>query len=124
MTDPSGFRKRLGVVIPSINTVVQAEFDAMRPRGVTNQLSRIFVRDRLIDNEDNLRGLTDDVQAGLMEAVDTVMTAEPHILVLGFSALALRDGIDGAKALQEQVRDRASCSPPMRATRRSASSAL
>src|SRR5262249_61386440 len=36
MTDSLGFRKKFGVIAPSTNTSVQPEFEAMRPRGVTN----------------------------------------------------------------------------------------
>ena len=41
MTDSLGFRKKFAVLIPSTNTSVQPEFDAMRPVGVTNHISRI-----------------------------------------------------------------------------------
>lgn len=41
MTDTLGFRKKFGVIAPSTNTSVQPEFDAMRPRGVTNHFARI-----------------------------------------------------------------------------------
>jgi maleate cis-trans isomerase len=42
MTDALGFRKKFGVIAPSTNTSVQPEFEAMRPRGVTNPQRRRF----------------------------------------------------------------------------------
>jgi maleate isomerase len=42
MGDVLGWRCRFGVMGPSTNTVVQPDFDAMRPAGVTNHYSRIF----------------------------------------------------------------------------------
>jgi maleate isomerase len=107
MRDIPGYCKRVGIVVPSINTIVQGEFDAMRPRGVTNHVSRIFIRDRRIGNEEAFGRLIDDIGDGLMEAVDTALTVEPDILILAFSAPTFRGGIEGGKALWERVRDRA-----------------
>ena len=39
MVDALGWRMKFGVIAPSTNTVVQPEFDAMRPRGVTNHFA-------------------------------------------------------------------------------------
>ena len=38
MTDTLGWRLKLGVLVPSTNTAVQPEYDAMRPPGVTNHV--------------------------------------------------------------------------------------
>ena len=43
MTDALGWRMKFGVIAPSTNTVVQPEFDMMRPRGVTNHFARIHI---------------------------------------------------------------------------------
>ena len=40
--DVLGWRCKFGVMAPSTNTIVQPEFDDMRPAGVTNHYSRIF----------------------------------------------------------------------------------
>ena len=45
MRDVLGWRRVFGVMGPSTNTVVQPDFDAMRPVGVTNHYSRIFTPD-------------------------------------------------------------------------------
>ena len=51
MTDSLGFRKKFGVVAPSTNTSVQPEFDAMRPRGVTNHFGRIHIPNDPVRND-------------------------------------------------------------------------
>jgi maleate isomerase len=43
MPDMLGYRRNFGIVIPSVNTAAQPEFEAMRPAGVTNQTARIFI---------------------------------------------------------------------------------
>ena len=42
MKDVLGWRRKFGVLGPSTNTIVQPDFDDMRPVGVTNHYSRIF----------------------------------------------------------------------------------
>ena len=45
MTDTLGSRKVFGVVTPSTNTVVQPEYDAMRPAGVVNHMEGMYIPD-------------------------------------------------------------------------------
>jgi hypothetical protein len=40
--DVLGWRKKFAVLGPSTNTIVQPDFDDLRPAGVTNHYSRIF----------------------------------------------------------------------------------
>ena len=42
MRDVLGWRRKFGVLGPSTNTIVQPDFEMMRPIGVTNHYSRIF----------------------------------------------------------------------------------
>ena len=42
MRDVLGWRRKFGVIGPSTNTIVQPDFEMMRPPGVTNHYSRIF----------------------------------------------------------------------------------
>jgi maleate isomerase len=86
---------------------VQPELDAMRPHGVTNHLSRLFVRDRLIKNDENVLTLIDDIRGGLMEAIDIAMTASPDHLVLGISAETFWEGYEGSKRLEAALQERA-----------------
>ena len=41
--DHLGYRKKLGTLGPSTNTIVQPDFDDLRPVGVTNHYSRIAI---------------------------------------------------------------------------------
>jgi len=85
MTDSLGWRAKFGVLIPSTNTSVQPEFDAMRPPGVTNHISRIRIPNMALENDADFARLVDHIAAGQIEAVDSVMTCEPDRLVLGIS---------------------------------------
>ena len=45
MRDYLAWRLAFGVTTPSTNTVVQPEYDEMRPAGVTNHLARMVIAD-------------------------------------------------------------------------------
>ena len=77
MVDALGWRIKFGVIAPSTNTVVQPEFDAMRPRGVTNHSGRIHIPNDPLRNDGDFTKLIETVRDELMAAVDRVMTCEP-----------------------------------------------
>ena len=52
MRDVLGWRRKFGVIGPSTNTIVQPDFEMMRPPGVTNHYSRIFTPNaKAVSNE-------------------------------------------------------------------------
>ena len=55
MRDVLGWRRKFGVMGPSTNTIVQPDFDDMRPPGVTNHYSRIFTPNAKAISNDTFR---------------------------------------------------------------------
>lgn len=106
MTDTLGFRRKFAVIAPSTNTAVQPEFDAMRPRGVTNHFGRIRIPNDPVRNDDDFNALMDNIRKEMMETVDQVMTCEPDYLVMGMSSETFWDGLEGSRRLQERVEAR------------------
>src|SRR5438270_4907891 len=107
MTDSLGFRKKFGVVAPSTNTSVQPEFDAMRPRGVTNHFGRIHIPNDPIRNDADFERLMENIRAAMLQAVDEVMTCEPDHLIMGMSSETFWDGLPGSQRLQARIEARA-----------------
>ncbi len=107
MTDSLGFRKKFGVIAPSTNTAVQPEFDAMRPRGVTNHFARIHIPNDPVRNDDDFNALIGNIRSSMMATIDQVMTCEPDYLVMGMSSETFWDGLEGSKRLAERVEARA-----------------
>ena len=103
MTDALGWRMKFGVIAPSTNTSVQPEFDAMRPRGVTNHFGRIHIPNNPVRNDAEFNQMMDNIRGSMMEAIDHVMTCQPDYLVLGMSSETFWDGIEGSKRLHERV---------------------
>lgn len=103
MGDVLGWRRLLGVVAPSTNTVVQPDMERMRPEGVTNHFSRIYVEDPVaLSNEDFIAG-TNAIAENTMDAVRSVMTCRPDYLVLGMSAITFYGGVQGSVDFKRRV---------------------
>ena len=103
MPDALGWRMKFGVIAPSTNTIVQPEFDAMRPEGVTNHFGRIHIPNDPIKNDDDFNQLMVNIRTAMFEAIHRVMTCEPDYLILGMSSETFWDGLEGSLLLRERV---------------------
>lgn len=103
MTDVLGWRKKFGVLGPSTNTVVQPDYDGMRPPGVTNHYSRIYTPNaQAVSNETFMAG-TRVIADNVLKAVDSVMTCNPDYLVMGMSAITFYGGVEGAAEFERRL---------------------
>lgn len=105
MTDSLGWRKKLGILVPSTNTSVQPEFDSMRPHGVTNHISRIRIPNIPLRNDADFSELIRLIGAAQTEAVDSIMSCEPDRLVLGISAETFWDGLEASRRLKRELEE-------------------
>ncbi|WP_230293589.1 arylmalonate decarboxylase [Croceicoccus sp. Ery5] len=101
--DNLGFRKLFGVLGPSTNTIVQPEFDAMRPYGVTNHYSRIIVDDAQAVSDETFMAGTQEIDSNTAAAVRGVMTCRPDYLVMGMSAVTFYGGAEGGRRWRENI---------------------
>jgi maleate isomerase len=104
--DALGWRRKFGVIAPSTNTIVQPDFDDLRPRGVTNHYARIFIPNTPIHNDDDFELLMNNIRQELLAAVDRVMTCEPDYMVMGMSSETFWDGLEGSRRFRERVEAR------------------
>jgi len=107
MTDSLGWRMKFGVIAPSTNTSVQPEFDDLRPRGITNHFSRVWIPDTTTDTDEEFMVMMNNIRAATEDAIDCVMTCSPGYIVMGMSAEAFWDGMLGAEQLKERLEKRA-----------------
>src|SRR5579864_2013699 len=98
MRDVLGYRRKFGVIGPSTNTIVQPDFEMMRPPGVTNHYSRIFTPNaKAVSNESFMAGI--QVIGGYgPAAVRSVVTGEPDYLVIAMWSVTFNGGAAGADA--------------------------
>jgi maleate isomerase len=112
MTDVLGWRRCFGVVTPSTNTVVQPEYDGMRPAGVTNHVARMHIANDPIRGDQDFEELIRRIDAALEAAVERVLTAEPDHLILGISAESIwGGGLAAARDIEARVRRLAGALP-------------
>ena len=107
MGDILGWRMKFGVVTPSTNTMVQPEYDDMRPDGVTNHVSRMHIPDDPVKSDDDFNELIRRIDVALEDAVERVMTCRPDHLILGISAESIwGGGLAPSRRIAERIRRR------------------
>jgi maleate isomerase len=104
--DALGWRGKFAVLGPSTNTIVQPDMEALRPPGVTNHYSRIFVQNLDVSDNASFTALTDAITASVDRAVDEVMTCAPDRMVIGMSAIAFYGGAEGAERFRARIEAR------------------
>jgi len=106
MPDSLASRLKFGVIAPATNTIVQPEYDAMRPRGVTNQMARVVIPDSPVGTESEFAAMMSQVRASLEAALDAVMTCSPGAVILGMSAETFWEGVLDANGVQAHLESR------------------
>jgi maleate isomerase len=107
MPDTLGYRKRIGVVVPSTNTTVQPECDALRVPGVTNHTARSTIKERPLTSEQAFFEHMQDMREGIAVAIDQIMTAGVDHLIIGISLETFWGGVAAADKFQDELAKRA-----------------
>lgn len=102
MTDTLGWRMKLGVLVPSTNTTVQPEYDAMRPPGVTNHVRGFLLRNVPTRTDAEYEQQLENMRATQVDAMDEVLTLEPDHVILATAAESA-GGVAGASLLRERL---------------------
>ncbi len=105
MTDALGWRAKFGVLGPSTNTIVQPDFDDLRPEGVTNHYSRIVVQNAQAISNESFHAGTLEISDNTVDAVKGVLTCSPDYLVMGMSAVTFYGGAAGGKKWRENIEE-------------------
>lgn len=105
MRDYLAWRLAFGITTPSTNTVVQPEYDDMRPEGVTNHIARMVIADNPVRTDADFEKQIADINGSLEGAVERVMDAKPNAFILGISALSVWGGtVEWGEDLKRRVR--------------------
>ena len=105
--DHLGYRMKFGALGPSTNTIVQPDFDDMRPVGVTNHYSRIIIPNDPVNTDEDFLRLVKNIQGNTLDAADVLKSCEMQYLVMGMSAATFWDGREGANNYLNIMRERA-----------------
>lgn len=106
MTTVVSERATFGVIVPSTNTVVEAEYNGIRPPGVSYHAGRIFIRNETLDSDETFEQFLVDLREEMERAIRDVATCKPDYLVMGMSAETFWGGAEGNARFIEWVKER------------------
>jgi len=86
MPDVTGYRAKIGIIIPSTNTVVEADFNDLRIPGVTFHAGRMHIGQPALDSDAAFEGLLAQVDYSFKTALRDVMTCHPDHITMAMSA--------------------------------------
>lgn len=105
MTDITGYRAKIGVIVPSTNTVVEHDAAMLRPHGVTFHTGRMRITDPRMDNNTNFEALIMQIRQAIGPALEDVITCKPDVMMMGMSGETFWGGAKGHDAFVERVRE-------------------
>lgn len=104
--DALGDRAKIGVLVPATNTIAQPEYEALRPHGVSNHVSRMAPSARAGMHAGRMEDYRRSLARGeehMLAAMELLLPCRPDGIVLGHSIDTFRDGVRGADALQRSL---------------------
>jgi maleate isomerase len=107
LPDTLGYRKRIGLVVPSTNTTVQPETDALRVPGVTCHTGRVTIKERPLNTEEAFYEHMQMMRDGMGTAIDQIITAGLDHLIMGIALESFWGGVAAADKLQADLAQRA-----------------
>lgn len=105
MPDVLGYRGKWGVLAPSTNTVVEPDYYAMAPPGITIHMSRIYVEDQNLRDDGEFERFLEQIRRTIARAITEVMTCEPDHLVMGMSSETFWGGKEGNFAFKQRMEE-------------------
>jgi len=81
-----GTKARIGLLVPSGNTIIEEEFNALKPEGVSVHAARMYIPYPTVGN---LVRMLEDTES----ATEMIATIRPSVVAFGCTAGSLLDGI-------------------------------
>ena len=91
-TDYFGYRKKFAVLVPSTNTAVEVEYNAMKPAGVVTATRGCVIPPFVVTNEDEFVGMVKAIGAATEQGLRDSLTCKPDHVIFGYSAETFWDG--------------------------------
>ena len=91
-TDWYGYRKKFAVLVPSTNTTVEFEYNAMKPEGVVLATRGCVIPPFNVTNEDEFVGMVKAIGAATEQGLRDALTLKPDHVIFGYSAETFWDG--------------------------------
>ena len=105
MNTTLGYRLKLGVAIPSTNTSVQPEMDAMRPVGVVNHIGRMLIEDNSLEEEIGFNSVIENIRKSTKGAIQSLSNCKLDGMIIGVSPDSYWDGEKKHIDMLEDLKD-------------------
>lgn len=105
MTSQTSPRAQFGLILPSTNTVVEAEFNWMRAEGTSWHTGRIYIPNPELTDDESFVKFLEALRTEIGKSVRDVMTAKPDYLVMGMSAETFWGGKNGAAEFEAWMKE-------------------
>lgn len=92
-------RKRLGLLVPSSNTVMEVDFYRNLPANVTLHVARILLEETTVEAEKRM------IEEYVPLAARDLSTVHPDLVVFGCTSASAVYGADGDRVLQARLND-------------------
>jgi len=102
-----GWRARLGLMVPSVNVVMEPEFNLMAPKGVSVHSARLASSDTIFikvtqQNRENLRIINENALKAALE----LQHSEVDVIGYGATAAGWTEGVDVDQRIKKSIEDR------------------
>src|SRR5215467_9086996 len=104
MPDAAGYRIKFGVIVPSTNTMVEADYNRMAPAGVSMHTGRMYIAEPAMDSDAAFVAVMDQIRRSIQVAIRDVLTCEPDYLIMGMSSATFWGGAEGNAQFIADVR--------------------
>jgi len=105
--DTLGYRKRIGIIVPSTNTTVGPECELFRVPGVTCHTGRVTIKERPLNIEEAFFEHMAMMREGMRTNIDQIMTGGLDHLIVGIALESFWGGVVAADKLQAELAERA-----------------
>lgn len=96
-----GWRAKIGVLIPSVNTVLEPDFYRMVPRGVTVHVSRLARSSALRDDLQDVYRMNQQIE----RAADEIASADVNVILYGCTGGSLLEGLGYDQQIIERIEE-------------------
>jgi maleate isomerase len=103
----NGAHRKIGVVIPSTNWVVEAELETLPLEGVSFHFGRMHILDARMDTDERFQAMMQRFRDTIGETIDSIVTCRPEYMLMGMSSETFWGGREGAQRFLEEMQERA-----------------
>jgi maleate isomerase len=100
-------RLKIGLLIPSTNTVAEPEVSRVLPDGVSVHTGRMLVTQPEVGSDEGYLYLNEQMMKALDPTLDNLLTCRPDHLALGMSSMSMAGGAEADRTLRARIEDSA-----------------